>query len=62
MDANPIHIDPLLAEVFELLHRMAMCQTLAPFQWMAGNAIDKLQKYEDMVRSERAAQASNKGK
>lgn len=48
---HPIHIDPLLGEVFELLHRMADCKTLAPFQWMAGNAIDKLRKYEEQQRA-----------
>jgi hypothetical protein len=43
---KPLHIDPLLAEISELLHRMQMCKTLAPFQWMAGDAIRKLQAYE----------------
>jgi hypothetical protein len=48
---QPIHIDPLLDEVFELLHRMAMCRTRETFQWMAGNAIDKLRQYEDQQRA-----------
>lgn len=43
---QPLHADPLLADISELLHRMCMCQTLAPFQWMAGDAIRKLQAYE----------------
>jgi hypothetical protein len=43
---TPIHIDPLIADVFELLHRMELCQTREPFQWMASDAIRKLQKYE----------------
>lgn len=40
------HSDPLLAEVFELLHRMELCQTKEPFQWMARDAIRKLREYE----------------
>ena len=47
-----LHADPLLAEVSELLHRMELCQTLAPFQWMASDAIRKLQAYEKKVLSE----------
>jgi hypothetical protein len=43
---SPIHLDPLLADVSELLHRMQLCQTLAPFQWMAADALRKLQEYE----------------
>ena len=43
---KPLHADPLLAEISELLHRMTMCQTLAPFQWMASDAIRKLDQYE----------------
>lgn len=51
MSLSPIHADPLLADVSELLHRMSMCQTLAPFQWMAGDAIQKLQAYETKLKS-----------
>lgn len=47
---TPIHEDPLLADVFELLHRMELCQTRAPFQWMASDAIRKLQKYEEQQK------------
>lgn len=43
---EPIHTDPLLAEVFELLHRMKLSTSLAPFQWMAGDALRKLTEYE----------------
>jgi hypothetical protein len=43
---TPIHSDPLLAEVFELLHRMELCQSRAPFQWMASDALRKLASYE----------------
>jgi len=46
---NPVHIDPLLADISELLHRMQLCKTLAPFQWMAGDALRKLQEYEEKV-------------
>ncbi|HKT87702.1 MAG TPA: hypothetical protein VJQ59_04665 [Candidatus Sulfotelmatobacter sp.] len=48
MDRAPIHIDPLLAEVFELLHRMELCQS-EPFAWMARDAIKKLEQYEKKV-------------
>ena len=41
-----IHTHPLLGELFELLHRMELCQTREPFQWMARDAIRKLQQYE----------------
>lgn len=47
---TPIHEDPLLADVFELLHRMELCRTREPFQWMASDAIRKLQKYEEQQR------------
>lgn len=43
---EPIHSDPLLAEVFELLHRMELCVSREPFQWMARDAIRKLTEYE----------------
>jgi hypothetical protein len=37
--------DPTLAEVMELLHRMALCQSTEPFTWMARDAIEKLRAY-----------------
>ncbi|MFM0630742.1 hypothetical protein [Paraburkholderia xenovorans] len=43
-DALPIR-DPDLAEVMELLHRMAACYSAVPVQWMAGDAIKKLRAY-----------------
>lgn len=46
-----VHIDPLLAEVFELLHRMELCQTREPFQWMARDAIRKLERYEGQQKA-----------
>ncbi|MCB4347302.1 hypothetical protein LA345_25805 [Burkholderia vietnamiensis] len=52
MNATGIHIDPSIGEVFELLHRMASCRTLDPFQWMAREAIAKLQQYESKVRDQ----------
>jgi hypothetical protein len=45
----PLHIDPLLGEVFELLHRMTKSQDQA-LGWYAWDAIKKLQKYEEQVR------------
>lgn len=52
MNANhpPLHIHPLIGEVFELLHRMELCQS-EPFVWMARDAINKLRKYEEQVRN-----------
>jgi hypothetical protein len=47
---TPIHIDPLLGEVFELLYRMQECQTRAPFTWMASDAIQKLRTYEEQQK------------
>ncbi|MBB5508124.1 hypothetical protein [Paraburkholderia atlantica] len=44
--STPIHTDPLLAEVFELLHRMELCQSREPFVWMASDALRKLTAYE----------------
>lgn len=49
--SHPVHIHPLIAEVFELLHRMELCQS-EPFAWMARDAINKLRKYEDAMRNE----------
>jgi hypothetical protein len=43
---EPIHSDPLLAEVFELLHRMAICREDTPATRMARTAIIKLTAYE----------------
>lgn len=42
--AFPIQ-DPDLAEVMELLHRMAACYSAVPVQWMASDAIKKLRAY-----------------
>lgn len=49
INPQPIHTDPLLGEVFELLHRMELCQTRSPFQWMASDALRKLQQYEAKI-------------
>lgn len=49
-----VHPDPLLAEVFELLHRMESCTTRDPFVWMARDAIRKLREYEAMRQQEKA--------
>lgn len=46
-----IHVDPLLGDVFELLHRMELCQSREPFQWMAREAIQKLATYESQLRN-----------
>ncbi|WP_186267978.1 hypothetical protein [Burkholderia gladioli] len=45
-DQRPMHADPLLADISELLRRMALCTTVAPFTWMARDAIGKLEQYE----------------
>lgn len=47
-----IHVDPLLAEVFELLHRMTVCREDTPATRMAGEALRKLAKYEEKVRQQ----------
>lgn len=47
---EPIHSDPLLAEVFELLHRMAICNEDTPATRYAGEALKKLRRYEDQQR------------
>ena len=44
-----MHENPQLAEVFELLHRMELCQTREPFQWMARDAIRKYEQYERSI-------------
>lgn len=48
MDRTPIHIDPLLGEVFELLHRMTTSKDKV-LKWHAWDAIKKLQQYEENV-------------
>lgn len=50
MDRAPIHIDPLLSEVFELLHRMTTSKDEA-LAFHAWDAIKKLQQYEEKIRS-----------
>lgn len=57
---QPIHTDPLLAEVFELLHRMSVCQEDTPATRMAGEALRKLTKYEEKLKA--AAGALIEGK
>ena len=51
MDAHPIHIDPLLAEVFEILHRMTTSQDKV-LGWYAWEAIGKLERYEERQRQQ----------
>jgi len=46
---QPIHTDPLLDEVFELLHRMQMCKEDTPATRYAGEALRKLQRYEEQA-------------
>lgn len=47
MNANaPIHVHPLVGEVFELLHRMTTSQDQA-LGWLAWDAIAKLRTYEE---------------
>lgn len=48
--SGSVHSDPKLAEVFELLHRMELCQS-EPFVWMAREAINKLQQYEVQAKA-----------
>ncbi|MDN8081193.1 hypothetical protein QZN30_17660 [Burkholderia multivorans] len=50
-----VHIDPLLGDVFELLHRMTVCREDTPATRYAGEALKKLRQYEDCVRSARAS-------
>lgn len=57
-DLAAIHIDPLLGEISELLHRMELCRTREPFQWMASDALRKLQQYEEQQRCLAASAAS----
>lgn len=45
---HALHIDPLLADVYELLHRMTRSQDQA-LGWYAWDAIRKLEKYEEQV-------------
>ncbi|MDW9242663.1 hypothetical protein [Burkholderia cepacia] len=49
--SHPLHIDPVLAEVFELLHRMTICNEDTPATRYAGEALRKLRKYEETVKS-----------
>ncbi|ARL90988.1 hypothetical protein [Burkholderia pseudomallei] len=55
----PIHIDPLLADVYELLHRMTRSQDQA-LGWYAWDAIKKLQQYEEQHRVAMAADCVGK--
>ncbi|MBB3004403.1 hypothetical protein FHX57_006785 [Paraburkholderia tropica] len=56
MNANaPLHVHPLIGEVFELLHRMELCQS-EPFVWMARDAINKLRSYEEQVRNKQVTE------
>jgi hypothetical protein len=48
---HPIHVDPLLGEVSELLHRMELCHEDTPATRMAAEALRKLQQYEAKVRN-----------
>lgn len=62
MNANtPLHVHPLIGEVFELLHRMELCQS-EPFVWMARDAINKLRKYEEEVVGQQTSERMIKGK
>jgi hypothetical protein len=38
---HPIHVDPLLGEVSELLHRMELCHEDTPATRMAAEALRK---------------------
>lgn len=53
-----IHIDPLLGEISELLHRMELCRTREPFQWMASDALRKLQQYEEKITKQQVSGAN----
>ncbi|KWN80840.1 hypothetical protein WM24_23680 [Burkholderia ubonensis] len=55
---EPVHSDPLLAEVFELLHRMTKSQDQA-LGWYAWDAIRKLEQYE---KQQKALLGLTKGK
>lgn len=53
--------DPDLAELSELLHRMEICQTREPFQWMAGTAIRRLRAYARRIeQAKRCVGAADK--
>ncbi len=54
-NCQPIHIDPLLGVVSELLHRMVLCREDTPATRMAGEALRKLQQYEKEQRAKAAA-------
>ena len=49
--SHSLHVDPLLSEIFELLHRMTICNEDTPATRYAGEALRKLRKYEETVRS-----------
>lgn len=53
--STPLHVHPLLGEVFELLHRMTKSCDEA-LGWYAWDAIYKLQKYEEQVRNSQGAE------
>lgn len=55
IDSHAIHIDPLLAEVFELLHRMTVCNEDTPATRYAHQALRMLTQYEMNVRKTQAA-------
>ncbi|MGA7781118.1 MAG: hypothetical protein WCA85_25890 [Paraburkholderia sp.] len=55
-NSQPIHIDPLLGEVSELLHRMELCQEDTPATRMAGEALRKLKQYEAKISNARVTQ------
>lgn len=55
--ATPVHIHPLLGDVFELLHRMTKSQDQV-LGWYAWDAIHKLQKYEEQVMKQQVPGAS----
>ena len=50
--ADPIHIHPLLGDVFELLRRMTVCREDTPATRYAGEALRKLTQYEETIRRE----------
>ncbi|MEX3614720.1 MAG: hypothetical protein VB141_13425 [Burkholderia gladioli] len=52
------HSDPMIGEVFELLHRMESCQINDAYRWMARDAIRKPVEYE---RSARSADVAHSG-
>ncbi|WP_223996492.1 hypothetical protein [Burkholderia gladioli] len=57
---QPVHADPLLADISELLRRMALCNTVAPFTWMARDAIGKLEQYEAKLATDKTPAAGGR--